>query len=337
MSKAGWRDSFFDLSLLVAALTAFMAAGSRADLFVSSQNYNIVVQYDDNSGDFLSIFASGGGLSGPRGVLFGPDGNFYVASNGSPNGIVRFDAAGNFLDNFVLSAGELSAPRGIIFGRDGNLYVSSKNTNSINRYDGMTGQLIDIFVSPGLGGLSQPMGLVFGPDGNLYVSSFNSNQVLRYDGATGGFIDVFALDGLTNPQGLTFGPDGNLYVATGDPTPASVLRYNPSGQFMDVFVHPDATGGLADPNGIVFGPDGNLYVGDQNDVAGISGGGVFRYDGNTGAFIDNFVPAQGGVISPATYLTFTKTDPTTLQSICASTRSHRTSRGVSSSITAASP
>ncbi len=87
MSKAGSRNSFFGLSLLVAALTAFMGSGSQADLFVSSQNYNIVVQYDENTGDFLNIFASGGGLSGPRGVLFGPDGNLYVASNGSPHGI----------------------------------------------------------------------------------------------------------------------------------------------------------------------------------------------------------------------------------------------------------
>jgi hypothetical protein len=55
MSKADSRYSFLGLSLLVAALTAFRASDSRADLFVSSQNYNIVVQYDENSGDFLSV------------------------------------------------------------------------------------------------------------------------------------------------------------------------------------------------------------------------------------------------------------------------------------------
>jgi streptogramin lyase len=313
MIRARSRYNVLGLGLLVVALTALIGSGARADLFVSSQNFDIVVQYDENTGDFLNVFASGGGLSGPRGVLFGPDRNLYVASNGNPHGILRYDATGNFLDNFVQSAGELNGPRGIIFGPDGNLYVSSKNTNSINRYDGMTGQFIDLFVPSDSGGLSLPLGLVFGPDGNLYVSSFNSNQVLRYDGATGNFIDVFASDILTNPQGLTFGPDGNLYVATGDPTPASVLRFDSTGKFMDVFVSPDATGGLADPNGILFGPDGNLYVGDQNDVAGISGGGIFRYDGTNGAFIDNFVPAQGGVISAATYLAFTKTDPTTLK------------------------
>src|SRR5262249_56759258 len=107
------------------------------------------------------------GLRGPRGVLFGADGNFYVASNGNPHGIIRYDAAGNYLDNFVMSAGELNGPRGIIFGPDGNLYVSSKNTNSVNRYDGTTGQLIDLFVPPGSGGLSLPLGLVFSPAGTL--------------------------------------------------------------------------------------------------------------------------------------------------------------------------
>jgi hypothetical protein len=50
----------------------------------------------------------------------------------------------------------------------------------------------------------------------------------------------------------------------------------------------------------------------KNDVTGESGGGVYRYDGTTGMFIDNFVPPVSGLISGATYFTFTKTDPVTL-------------------------
>jgi sugar lactone lactonase YvrE len=210
-------------------------------------------------------------------------------------------------------AGELRSPRSLIFGPDGNLYVGSK-TGSIARYSSVDGSFMDLFVDRNSGGLIGPRGLVFGPDGNLYVSSYNTGQVLRYDGTTGAFVDVFTSGGdLANPQGLTFGPDGNLYVAKADPSPPTILRYDATGQFMDVFVPPEANGGLVDPNGVLFGPDGNLYVGDQNDVAGKSGGGVYRYDGQTGQFIDNFIPLSSGVISGATYMTFTKTDPMTLK------------------------
>jgi sugar lactone lactonase YvrE len=312
MIRAGLRYSLAGLAVLAVVLAAFAGSSVWADLFVSSVDYNTVLQFDENTGAFLSLFASGGGLTGPRGVLFGPDSNLYVVSGDSNYGVVRFDGKGKFIDDFVNSGGELRSPRCIIFGPDGNLYVGSK-TNSVVRYSSVDGSFMDFFVDVGSGGLIGPRGLVFGPDGNLYVSSYNTGQVLRYDGTTGVFIDVFASGGgLANPQGLTFGPDGNLYVAKADPSPPTILRYDATGQFLDVFVPPETNGGLLDPNGLLFGPDGNLYVGDQNDVGNRDGGGVYRYDGHTGAFIDHFIPLQVGMISGATYMTFTNTDPTTL-------------------------
>jgi DNA-binding beta-propeller fold protein YncE len=95
------------------------------------------------------------------------------------------------------------------------LLVSSNETDSVLRFDAMTGVHRHLRAI-GSGGLNGPIGLVFGADGNLYVSSVASASVLRYDGVTGEFIDAFVpsgSDGL-NPQGLVFGPDGNLYVSS---------------------------------------------------------------------------------------------------------------------------
>src|SRR5262249_38692746 len=111
------RSPFVALGLLAAALTAFVAPSARADLFLSSNTFNTILQFDETNGNVLSAdFINGGGL-GPRGVLWGPDGNFYVASD-SQNAVVRFDSSGNLIDFFVLSTGELKNPRGIIFGPD---------------------------------------------------------------------------------------------------------------------------------------------------------------------------------------------------------------------------
>jgi streptogramin lyase len=301
---------FLSVGLLAGVLTAFEASAARADVFVSSDSNNIVVQYDQSDGTFLSIFAQGQGLGSPRGVLVGPDGNLYVGNN-SGNNVLRFSGTdGTFLDVFA-SGGGLNGPRGIIFGPDGNLYVSSKNSNSVVRYNGTTGQFIDVFIPAGSGGLNGPRGLVFGPDGNLYVGSFgdiNSPMlaaVLRYNGTTGVFIDMFATDPASNTSnginGLTFGPDGNLYVTKGGSD--TIIRYDGhTGQQIDFFVQGNGIPG--DPNGILFGPDGNLYVAD------LSRGGVIRFDGTSGDLIDMFVTPD--IVGNVSYFTFTKTDPTSL-------------------------
>ena len=99
------------------------------------------------------------------------------------------------------------------------------------------------------------------------------------------------------PTGVILGPDGNLYVVVNDgadpgPAPDYVKRYQgPTGgtpwAFIDDFVTVGDNGGLGDGTGLEFGPDGNLYVADGT-------GFVNRYDGTTGAFIDQFVALGAG-------------------------------------------
>jgi hypothetical protein len=245
------------------------------------------------------------------------------ASNEGDNNILRYDErTGDFLGEFIpAGSGGLGIPDGLLFGPDGNLYVGSLLTDSILRYDGITGDPLPsagnsgaTFVPSGSGGLMFGSGgfydawLIFGRDGNLYVKSGgirappDSSSVLRFDGKTGEFIDAFVpagSGGLRGPRGLVFGPDGNLYVNASDPGPGSVLRYEgTTGAFLDVFVPADSdpfggnSAGLL--RGLVFGPDGKLYVARADHPS------VLRYDGLTGAFLDAFVTEGSGGLIAAT-------------------------------------
>ena len=74
----------------------------------------------------------------------------------------------------------------------------------------------------------------------------------------------------------------------------SVERYDANtGDFLGDFVT-SGSGGLLNPIGVVYGPDGNIYVtsGGLNGMTNSSS--VNRYDGTTGAFIDNFVSLGSG-------------------------------------------
>ena len=292
------------------------------------------------------------GLREPMGVIYGPDQNVYVASGLEPNqgtghkDVLRYDGAtGAFLGDFA-DQNQVASLRAILFGPDGNLYVADGFSTSVARYNGTTGAFMDEFVAPDPVRLVNPVGMVFGPDGDLYVGAVFDNTILRYEGPygpnPGAFLGTFVTagsGGLSNPQGMVFGPDGDLYVASGNLfgnqgafPPGSVLRYegpggpNP-GAFLGTFVA-GGSGGLNTPVGVLFGPDGrndgklDLYVtscvgsspntGKLKLIADPGTSEVLRYDGTTGAFLDTFVaPDSGGLSFPA-FMTFTETNPATL-------------------------
>ncbi len=278
-----------------------LAVGAMATLEITA-TVNPGVGDPGGTGAFIDDFVSAGsgGLTTPEGLTFGPDGNLYVASDGTDQ-VLRYDGTtGAFIDVFVSAAsGGLDRPRDLVFGPDGNLYVSSRSTNEVLRYDGTTGAFIDAFVSAGSGGLITPEGLTFGPDRHLYLASIGTDEVLRYDGATGAFIDAFVSTGsggLSQPGDPAFGLDGHLYVTS--QATDQVLRYDgTTGAFIDAFVAA-GSGGLDIPVGLYFGPDDNLYVASFLTLE------VLRYDGSTGAFIDAFVPAASGGLSNPNYLWF---------------------------------
>lgn len=286
--------TFLILLLFVASASSQIATGaSMPNLYVAGQNSNAIHLYDGANGSSLGAFALGSPLSGPQFMTFGPDGDLYVVNNGT-NSVLRFNGTTGALVNEFTTSGLLTGATGIAFGPSGNLFVSSltgPSSGEVRQFNGTTGADLGVFATGN--GLDDPIDLVFGPDGNMYVTnagSPTSNGILRFDGTTGAFIDAFVApsdvpNGLIQPAGLTFGPDGSLYVS--DSLNSGVWRFGFDGMTGDLLGASIFTsgGGLVLPKGLTFGPDDNLYV------ANFLNNRVTRFDGATGAFIDDFVPA----------------------------------------------
>lgn len=231
----------------------------------------------------LDTFVSdgSGGISTPRNLIFGPDGDLYVGSVDTGE-ILRYDGqTGAFLDAFVTGGGNLQEPGGLQFNpADGDLYVADVAGNQIHRFDGQSGAYIDSPVS----GLARPLGITFDNSGNLLIANRDTDEVLIYDGATLNSFVTTGSGGLDEPRNAVFGPDGMLYVSSEHTQ--EILRYDgTSGAFVDVFATTPL--GINSPNWIEFGNDGVLYASSRTFDA-CCDRSVVRFDATTGDLIDTY-------------------------------------------------
>ncbi|MFT5049164.1 MAG: streptogramin lyase [Chlamydiales bacterium] len=262
------------------------AIGLDGRIYVCSEGNDRIVRFDAATGDFVDNFIiddpatpadETGGLNGPSAIVFGRDGFAYVASFNTDS-ILRYDGETGAFDRVFVTTtpGNLNGPdAGMVFGPDGNLYVPSYFTDRIKRYDGVTGDFIGNFVGPAWANLDRPRAVIFPGDGFAYVASERNDMVLRVDEATGQTtVEELIVDdpatpadetgGLDGPTGLAFGPDGLLYVASIQNN--SVLRYEPDGTFVDVFIS-SGLGGVQLPTFMAFRPDAlNTCTGAPNST-----------------------------------------------------------------------
>ncbi|HKR66042.1 MAG TPA: hypothetical protein VJZ00_20085 [Thermoanaerobaculia bacterium] len=206
-------------------------------------------------------------------LAFGPDGNLYASARGN---VRRFDIiTGALIDEFTHGY-PLIESRAIAFGPDGNLYVANYDScvsgpngctgwrSEIVRFDGLTGEFLDVFATSGRSGLEQMTDLAFGADGALFVANARNSgdgAILRFDRATvrrrsvssPGTTSVFATRPGLFPLAIAFGPDHNLYVSAdaNAGSDGTILRFDgTTGAFIDVYV----SSVLGGPRGIAFAP-----------------------------------------------------------------------------------
>ena len=271
-------------------------------LFVTSQFNHTVLAYNETSGAFARVAASGGALGDPLGVVLGLDGNLLV-SDGQTNQVKRYDGTtGAFIN--VFASTNLAGPEGMTI-HQGSLYVTNSNPpQGVQRFDATSGVNTGNFV-PTLPNPS-PRDVKVNPANNrLYVLYYNAATVETFDLTTMASFGLLmpagspiGSGGLYTPSAMAFGPDGNLYISGGTfGGNLGVRRYDPvTGAFIDFFANTGSD--LYVPFGIAFGPDNNLYVATQNAA------NVMRFNYPSGTFMDFFVPNGSGGLTAPFHLTF---------------------------------
>ena len=152
-----------------------------------------------------------------------------------------------------------------------DVFASATDLDSIQVYDGHTGEYVLTFVPSRLGGLSAPKDLIFSADGTLlYVSSSGNNQVNVYDASTGAFLRSYSGGGLARPRR----PDHQERHPVRRRHRARTRWWSSTchGHVADPLI----TAGLSAPKGVAFDAAGDLLVTNSG------GGNVLKFNARHG-------------------------------------------------------
>ncbi len=142
-----------------------------SDFLLSSLNLPDIWRYDGATGGFMDLFFEGPGdinFVDGRDMVF-RNGLLYVAS-GTDDSVVTIDQKTGEAQVLVPpGAANMDNPHGLQIGPDANgdgledIWIAACFSASVPRFDGITGEMIDFFVSPFEGGLTSAAQLVFLP------------------------------------------------------------------------------------------------------------------------------------------------------------------------------
>ena len=218
-----------------------------------------------------------------------------------------------------------------------DLFVTSSETNAVNRYNGDTGEFMEIFIGPEAG-LVNPQELLISYDGQLLVSSLGNPRVMKFNVETGEFLGNFTQGySLVGPTKMKFSKDSLLYVSQWSNGQSSVAEFDGvSGQFIrEVTQDHNTTMGQAfdeefmyvavfdDGQVLQYDKEGNfvkvfsgsnflqgpvnvIFRDDLLYVEDWSAGAIKRFDPVTGStkgtFISGLNNVEGSVIGPDGFL-----------------------------------
>lgn len=159
------------------------------------------------TGATVTVLAQGGPLHGANGMMFGPDGNLYVASVVSSRILAIDPESGAVVGSWGPEEG-VNGPDDLAFGPDGSLYWTDIAGGEVGRRT--PGGTTSIVGAPGPG--ANP--ITFSDDGRLFVSQcFLGDHLFEID--PDGVDEPRLINDELGPgcglNGMDWGPDGKLY------------------------------------------------------------------------------------------------------------------------------
>jgi uncharacterized protein (TIGR03663 family) len=253
------------------------------------------------------------GLSGPRNVAVGPNGNLYIADTGNSR-IVELDPQGNPVKTWGAKStdaqhpatGTFNEPWGIAVDKQGSVYVADTWNHRIQVFDA-NGSFLRAFGQPGQTSQGPayfwgPRGVAVDGQGWVYVTDTGNKRVEVFD-ATGKSLFGFATDGqakLDEPVGIAVGPDGRIYVA--DTWYMRVAIFTADGQFQSAWpVQGWNSSSLDNKPYLAVDSQGRVYLTDPEGYRVVvfdSAGQALEEFGQYGPEITSFGMPNGIALAP---------------------------------------
>lgn len=192
---------------------AALAVDDRGNLYIADQSNNRVRKVDLNSGLITTVAGTGetgytgdgmpaveAGISGPSGLVIGPEGELYVSDTFSGR-IRRIDPATGLISTVAGDGGEyrfsgmanefstsLSRPYGIALDGAGNLLITDSDSHLIRRWDRRKKIITRLAGSgqarfegdggdPLAGSLNYPFGVLVDGSGNVYIADTFNHRI----------------------------------------------------------------------------------------------------------------------------------------------------------------